>query len=60
MKSNDELTSSSASSPDPSGLLSDKVLTNAITSANAVVAKAIMKSETSQNKKGPYLYLTDV
>jgi len=41
--------------PDPRGPLSDKIPTDAIKSANAVVTKAIT-SETSQNKKGPYLY----
>ena len=58
-RSNDELSSSSGILPDPRDLLSDKVPTDAITSTNAAVAKAITKSETPQNKKGPYLYLTD-
>ena len=45
--------------PDPHGPLSDEVPTDAITAANAAVAKAITKCEASLNEKGPYLYLTD-
>jgi len=45
--------------PDPRGPLSDKISTDTIKSANAAVTKAITKSETSQNKKGAYLYLKD-
>ena len=57
-RSSDQLSSSSSTLPDPRGPLSDKVPTDAITSANAAVAKAIKKSETSRKQKGPYLYLT--
>jgi len=59
-RSNDELTSSSGIQlPNPRGLLSDKIPTDAIKCANAAVTKAIAKSEASRSKKGPYLYLTD-
>ena len=58
-RSSDQLSSSSSTLPDSRGPLLDKVLTDAITSANAAVAKAIKKSETSRKQKGPYLYLTD-
>ena len=49
----------SSTLPDPCGPLSDEVLTDAITSTNTAVAKAIKKSETSRKQKGPYLYLRD-
>jgi len=55
-RNNDEL---SSRLPDPHGPLSDKIPTDAIKSANAAVTKAITKNETSQNKSGPYIYLTD-
>ena len=58
-RSSDQLSWSSSTLPDPHDPLSDKVPTDAITSANAAVAKAIKKSETSRKQKGPYLYLTD-
>ena len=58
-RSSDQLSLSSSTLPDPRGPLSDKVPTDAITSANAAVAKAIKKSETSRKQKGLYLYLTD-
>ena len=59
-RSNDQVDSSSAAIlPDPRGPLSDEVPTDAITAANAAVAKAITKCEASRNEKGPYLYLTD-
>ena len=56
-KSDDQLCSLSATLP--GGLLCDKVPTEAIASANAIVTKAVTKSEMSKKQKGPYLYLTD-
>ena len=59
-RSNDELISSSGNQlPNPHGLLLDKILTDAIKYTSAAVTKAIVKSETSRSKKGPYLYLMD-
>ena len=60
LRSNDKFISSSGIQlPNPRDSLSDKIPIDAIKCANAAVTKAIAKSETSQSKKGPYLYLTD-
>lgn len=49
--------------PDPHGLLSSKVPSEAIAMVNATITETIMESKeaaTTKKKRGPYLHLTSV